>query len=76
MKVLVCITFKYREDRLIYLEDVVSQYKLLGENVDVKILTDTDNPIEIGNIRDSLTPSNSIFTTEIIVFLNLLYSNL
>ena len=71
MKLLICIAFHYKEDRLTFLSQILKQHKMLADQVHVLILTNTDNDINISNIRSAIPSNSTSFLIEIVAFLDL-----
>ena len=68
MKILVCITFLYKETRLQYLKKVLSSYSNLICAVEVNIITDVMHEDKIKFIKEVFPKQSDKFFTKIIAF--------
>ena len=71
MKLLICVAFHFKKERLIYLKKILESHQFLAEFTEVKILTNTTDSYELKLIQDILPSCTLNFTIEIISFVNL-----
>jgi len=65
MKLLTCIVFHYKEDRLVYLRQVLRMQQFLAPIVHVVVTTNTDTPSDLESIRSSAPANTDRFNLEI-----------
>lgn len=68
MKILVCITFLFKESRLIYLKKVLSSYSNMLCAVEVNVITDVTQKDKIELIESVFPQQTDKFTSSIIAF--------
>lgn len=68
MKILVCITFLFKETRLQYLKKILASYSNLLCPVEVNVLTDVTHQEKINLIEDVFPQQSVSFTSKIIAF--------
>lgn len=71
MKIAICVTFYYRQNRLAYLAEVVQNHKKFPCEVHVIVLTNTENVDEIQNIVATMPSRSGQFYWEIISVSNI-----
>jgi len=67
IKIAICITFHYNEHRLKYLEKVINEFDNLGLNINITIITNTNDPLVLTKIKNFVfhNISNIYFFTPI-----------
>lgn len=68
MKILVCITFLYKETRLQYLKKVLESYSNMIYSVEVNIITDVTHENKISFIKEIFPKQSDKFCSKIIAF--------
>ena len=68
MKILVCITFLYKETRLHYLKKVLASYSTMRCDVEVNVLTDITNEDKIKSIESTFPIQSDACKLKIIAF--------
>lgn len=62
MRLLSTVAFRYREDRLTFLRQVVQAHRSIGCDVDIFVLTDTDDSERIALLREHLGASVNVLS--------------
>ena len=65
MKILICITFHYDQDRIKYLEKVIKGFVNFTDNVTIYIITNTFNKKNLDSLLKIFPPQNSLFKLKI-----------
>lgn len=72
MKILICIAFHFRQTRLVYLRQVLESYLRLAPEVEIFIMTNTVDPLEVGQIQAIYPERGAGKVIQTISFLNLI----